>query len=101
MDGLAVARKNAPPSWSIAPPGETHEQRLMREARRYQETFARLVRAYHEADAVLTSMPLHTLLGPTEHHEYRRVIHDLAIRAWREVDGSVQRDAAARLEVIK
>lgn len=79
----ALAQPKAP---KVEPPAETHEQRLMREARRYQETFKRLWLAYKEVDAVLTSMPLHTVLGPTEHHEYRRVIHDLAIRAWREVE---------------
>lgn len=79
----ALAQPKAPKN---EPPAETHEQRLMREARRYQETFKRLWLAYKEVDAVLTSMPLHTVLGPTEHHEYRRVIHDLAIRAWREVE---------------
>lgn len=67
-------------------PGETTEQRAARLAARFQSLHARLFKAYQEVDAVLSSQPLKSLLGPTEHHDYRRLIHDLAIRAWREIE---------------
>jgi hypothetical protein len=44
------------------------------------------VKAYREVDAVLTAMPLKSVIGPTEHHEYGNLVRDLALRAWREVE---------------
>jgi ParB-like chromosome segregation protein Spo0J len=64
----------------------THEQRVAQKAAEYQALFARLVKAYREVDAVLTAMPLKTVLGHSEHHEYGNLIRDVALRAWREVE---------------
>lgn len=67
-------------------PGETHEQRVAKAAAKYADLYARMVRAYREVDDVLTRMPLGSVLGPSEHHEYAALVRDLALRAWREIE---------------
>lgn len=52
----------------------------------FQESFGRLVRAYKEVDAVLTRMPLASVTNTKDHHDYRAVVRDVSMRAWREIE---------------
>lgn len=82
----------------------THEQRVAMKAEAFRSAYARLVKAYREIDAVLTSMPLTSVIGPTEHHEYGSLIRDVALRAWREVEqvqGGTNAGRQMALTVIK
>jgi ParB-like chromosome segregation protein Spo0J len=82
----------------------SHEQRMAMKAEAFRMTYARLVKAYREIDAVLTSMPLTSIIGPTEHHEYGTLIRDVALRAWREVEqvqGGTNAGRQMALTVIK
>ena len=94
--GLATQAPKARPAPQAVPPAETHEQRLRRLADEYQRDFVRLHKAYKEVDAVLSTRPLHTLLGPTEHHEYAQLIRDIAIRASRELEQAKGTESTGR-----
>lgn len=79
--GLRAVAAPPPPA---TPSG--HEDRVAREAKKYGRRYAELLKLYSELDGILTSMPLKSLLGPTEHHEYGGLIRSVALRAWREIE---------------
>lgn len=81
-----------------------HDCRLQEKADAYRISYAALVKAYKEIDRALTRVPLASLLGPTEHHEYRDVLRDIVARTVREiqaVEGPESLKRQMTLTVIK
>ena len=70
-------------------PAHEHERRVEEAAERMQRAQAALLELYRSLDRVLGALPLKSVTGPTEHHEYAGLIRDVALRAWREIE-SVQ-----------
>ena len=76
--------KSAPKS-----PRAVHEDRVAEGASRFLKAQSKLLDVYRELDRALSLMPLKTVVGMTEHHEYGTLVRDIALRAWREIE-SVQ-----------
>ncbi len=68
------------------PEGLSHEQRIAAEAQRHKHLYRLLFEAYMALDGILSAMPLKSVIGPTEHHEYAGLIRDLSLRGWREIE---------------
>lgn len=79
----AAAVPKAPKSQPAEP---THEDRVRLQAEAHQRDYKELHALYAKVDGILTRRPLKSVIGPTEHHEYRSLIRDLALRAWREIE---------------
>lgn len=81
-----------------------HARRVAAEAEAYRKDYLALRDLYLKVDAVLTRRPLKTVLGPTEHHEYRDLIRDITLRTWREieaVDGPTQAGRQMTLTLLE
>lgn len=81
-----VALAEQPPKRAPKDDRTDHEKRIEEQAEKYRKTFAALVDMYRVLDQSLSRLPLASVIGPTEHHEYRGLIRDIALRAWREIE---------------
>ena len=88
VDPAALKAAATPPvrPTPAAPPAQTHEQRVEAAAMAFEHDFRRLFEAYTIVNGILTSRPLKSVTGPTEHHQYRQMIRDISLRAWREIE---------------
>jgi hypothetical protein len=105
--GGAVAEPGALKAFAeakTAPKQAPHEARVEDGAAKFLKAQAKLLSLYQELDQTLSGMPLKSVLGMTEHHEYASLVRDIAIRAWREIEavnGATDVGRQMTLSVVK
>jgi hypothetical protein len=82
--GEPLVAKLDPKEWDKRP---EHVKRLQAEADRFHDDCDGLLKVYGDLDRILKRRPLATLLGPTDHEEYRGLIEQIGDRVYLELEG--------------
>lgn len=67
-------------------PEPTHEDRVAQEAEVFSKSMRALFDAYTIVNNTLTRVPLKSVIGAKDHHDYMAMIKDISLRAWREIE---------------
>jgi hypothetical protein len=89
--GEPLVAKFDPNEWDKRP---AHVKRLQAEADKFQEDCDALQKAHDDMDRVLKRRPLATLLGPTDHEDYRDLIEQIGHRVYLELHGGEMKPKA-------